>query len=126
MDPLVATAMKKAAVAWLSVDGHPPYLVWCRWLDGALYVVSGPGEQSAPGLAGATRAVVTGRGDHGGRIVAWPAAVTAVAPGTAQWAAAVPALAARRLNSAPAAELTARWAGSCRVSRLAPIEAPPA
>ena len=46
--------MKRAAVAWLTVPGQPgPYPVWCLWLDGALYVVSGPGEQPAPGLAGA-------------------------------------------------------------------------
>ena len=45
---------------WLA--GQP---VWCRWLDGALYVVHGPGEQPAPPLALST-VDVSVRGDHGG------------------------------------------------------------
>ena len=28
----------------------PTYLVWTAWLDGALLVVGGPGEQQTPGL----------------------------------------------------------------------------
>src|SRR5262249_56744548 len=57
--PLVDEAMKKAAIAWLSVEtgrtdegrlpraSGPtgrPYPVWCLWVDVALYLVSGPGE----------------------------------------------------------------------------------
>src|SRR5207248_4638873 len=67
MHPLVEEAMKKAAIVWLSTGGRP-YGVWCLWVDDALYVVSGPGEQPAPGLAEATGALVTARGDHGGRV----------------------------------------------------------
>src|SRR5262245_4628840 len=109
--------MKKAAVAWLTVPGHGTYPVWCAWSDGGLQVVSGPGEQPARGLAATDEATVTARGDHGGRIVSWRAVVTRLKPGTAQWDAFVPALAARRLNSAPAAALVQRWAASCVVSR---------
>jgi hypothetical protein len=94
MHPLVAEAMKKAAVAWLEVDGHDPYAVWCAWAEGGLTVVSGPGEQPAPGLADAERAVVIARGDHGGAIVAWRAAVSRVDPASAEWSELVPALAA--------------------------------
>ena len=102
-------AVKKAAVAWLAVPGGgPSYLVWCAWLGGSLLVVSGPGEQAAPGLADTPTAEVTLRGDHGGRIVTWTAAVTQ--------------LAGKRLNGAPA--IATAWAGRCVVSRLTPADAP--
>ncbi|MFI9526418.1 MULTISPECIES: hypothetical protein [Micromonospora] len=114
--------MKKAAVAWVNVPGGPAYAVWCLPLEGALFVVSGPGEQRAPGLADADRAEVTLRGDHGGRIVTWPARVTRVRPGTDAWETAAPLVAAKRLNApGPTADLVARWAAEgCALSRLSP------
>jgi hypothetical protein len=122
--PLVDEAMKKAAVVWLTVAGAgPAYPVWCLWIDGALYVVSGPGEQATPELS--DTAVVTARGDHGGRIVSWPAAVSRLAPGTEEWDAVVPQLAGKRLNASGTNEQTVtRWATSCVVSRLAPAGEP--
>jgi hypothetical protein len=118
MQPLVTEAMKKAAIAWLGVDGQPPYAVWCLWVADALYVVSGPGEQPAPGLADASTVEVSARGDHGGRIVTFRAAVTRV-PGDDP---ALPQLAAKRLNSASAEALVARWGTDNVVSRLEPLE----
>ena len=41
MEALVGEAMRKAAVAWLTVPGRPAYPVWCHWIDDALYLVSG-------------------------------------------------------------------------------------
>ncbi|MBM0239248.1 hypothetical protein JNW88_22720, partial [Micromonospora sp. ATA32] len=79
---LVDEAMKKAAVVWVTVAGGPALALWCVPLEGALFVVSGPGEQDAPGLADTAEARVILRGDHGGQIVTWPAAVTRVRPGT--------------------------------------------
>ncbi|MFD0788068.1 hypothetical protein ACFQZ8_29510, partial [Micromonospora azadirachtae] len=52
--PLVDEVIKKAAVVWVSVSGGLARALWCAPLEGALLVISGPGEQSAPGLAGAT------------------------------------------------------------------------
>jgi hypothetical protein len=125
MDGLVDEAMKKAAVAWVSVAGQPPLALWCLPLTGSLYLVSGPGEQSAPGIAQAAEASVTLRGDHGGRIVTWPAQVARVEPGTEEWAGVVPQLAGKRLNAPATAEaLAARWAGECVVTRLTPAGAP--
>ncbi len=126
--PLVDEATKKAAVAWVGVPGGPAYALWCVPLEGALFVVSGPGEQSAPGLADATRAEVTMRGDHGGRIVTWPADVTRVRPGTDHWETVAPLVAAKRLNApGPAADLVARWAAEgCALNRLAPAGEPSA
>lgn len=121
MDVLVEEAAKKAAVAWVAVGGHPPTLVWCAWLAGALLVVTGPGEQALPGLAEAATAEVTLRGDHGGRIVTFPADVSRIAPDDEAWAELVPQLAGKRLNGAAGAEDLARtWAQACVVSRLAP------
>jgi hypothetical protein len=125
MHPLVEEAMKKAAIVWLATAGGRPYGVWCLWVDRALYVVSGPGEQPAPGLAETPEALVTVRGDHGGRILTWPAEVRRVEPGSEEWGTVVPQLAGKRLNvSGTAEETVARWAAECVVSRLTPAGEP--
>jgi len=123
--PLVDEAIKKAAVAWVAVDGGPALALWCVPVDGALHFVSGPGEQSAPGLADAATATVTLRGDHGGQIVTWPAEVTRVRPDSEQWATIAPQVAAKRLNaSGSTADLVERWAAECVISRLSPAGDP--
>jgi hypothetical protein len=119
--PLVDEAMKKAAVAWVAVGDRAPVALWCVPLGAALYVVTGPGEQSAPGLAEAREARVILRGDHGGRIVTWAAAVSRVDPDSDDWRANAPLVAAKRLNaSGGPAEVADRWAGSCVLTRLTP------
>lgn len=124
-NPLIEEAMKKAAIAWISVDGAPATLVWCLPAEGALWVVTGPGEQDLPGLAGADLAEVTLRGDHGGRIVTFPASVARLDPAGEEWSAVVPQLAGKRLNAPLAAEaLAARWASECTVSKLTPTGDP--
>ncbi|MFV2103348.1 hypothetical protein [Micromonospora sp. LOL_024] len=113
--------MKKASVAWVAVAGGPSLALWCVPLEGALFVVTGPGEQSAPGLAEASEAQVTLRGDHGGRIVTWPARVTRVTPGGEEWETLAPLVGAKRLNARGATvDLVARWAAEgCTLLRLA-------
>lgn len=124
-DPLVSEALKKAAVAWVSVDGGPALALWCLPIDDALYIVSGPGEQAAPGLAYADEARVSLRGDHGGRIVTWPAEVTRVDPRSEEWTTVVPQLAGKRLNApGSATALAERWAAECSVNRLTPAGGP--
>ncbi|MFI6261911.1 hypothetical protein [Micromonospora sp. NPDC051006] len=124
--PLVDEVIKKAAVAWVSVSGGPAVALWCATLEGTLVVISGPGEQAAPGLADATQAQVTMRGDHGGRIVTWPARVSRVRPGGAEWETLAPLVAAKRLNaSGPTVELVRRWADDgCALNRLTPAGEP--
>ena len=123
--PVVAEVMKKVAVAWVSVDSGPAYAVWCLTVDDALYVVSGTGEQPAPGLATASAAAVTARGDHGGRIVTWPVTVARVLPDSGEWETVAPQLATKRLNATGTAEaLVARWAAECAINRLAPDGSP--
>lgn len=124
--PLVDEALKKAAVAWVRVPGGPALALWCVPLDGALFVVSGPGEQTAPGLATATEAEVTLRGDHGGRIVTFPARVSRVEPGSELWEATAATVAGKRLNAAGStADLVQRWAtDGCALNRLVPAGTP--
>jgi hypothetical protein len=124
MHPLVSEAMKKAAIVWISVAEQPAYGVWCLWIDDALYVVSGAGEQPSPGLPKAPVVAVTARGDHGGRILTWRARTERVKPGTELWEAVVPQLAGKRLNGPGAEELARRWAAQCVVSRLVPTGEP--
>jgi hypothetical protein len=115
---LIEEAAKKAAVAWLSVAGAgPAYLVWTAWLDGALLVVSGPGEQATPGLAEGATVQVSLRGDHGGRIVDWPARASTVDPADEL----LPQLAAKRLNAPGTTdEVVRRWCEANTVYRLDP------
>jgi hypothetical protein len=123
--PLVDEAMKKAAIAWISVDGAPARAVWCLPAEGALWVISGPGEQDAPGLASASGAHVMLRGDHGGRIITWPAAVSRLDPASEEWTELAPQLAGKRLNAPLAAgELVARWAAECTIHKLTPAGEP--
>lgn len=124
--PLVDEVIKKAAVVWVSVSGDPARALWCAPMEGALLVISGPGEQTAPGLAEATGAHVTMRGDHGGRIVTWPARVDRVLPGTEEWETVAPLVAAKRLNApGSATDLMQRWADDgCALTRLTPAGDP--
>jgi hypothetical protein len=119
---LVDEAIKKAAVAWVAVGDGPALALWVLPVDGALAVVSGPGEQAVPGLAEASRATVRLRGDTGGLIVAWDAGVERLEPGTEDWDTVAPQLAGKRLNaSGTANELVARWADTgCAIVRLRP------
>jgi hypothetical protein len=122
--PVVDEAIKKAAVAWIAAGDGPALGLWCMPLEGSLVVVSGPGEQGAPGLAEAQTATVRLRGDTGGLIVIFEAAVERLAPGSEDWTTIAPQLAAKRLNAPGSAEaLVARWAeAGCAVVRLTPAE----
>lgn len=123
MHPLVAEAMKKAEIAWITTDTRPAYPVWCLWIDDALYLVSGGDEQPAPGLASATVAIVSARGDHGGRIVAWTASVSVVSPEGGTWADITTQLAGKRLNASGTSQaLIDRWAAQSVVIRLVPVD----
>jgi hypothetical protein len=116
-------AMKKAALVWVSVSDGPALALWCMPLDGSLILVSGPGEQHAPGLAEASKATVRLRGDNGGLIVVSEMTATRLRPGSEEWTTTAPQLAGKRLNSSGTAEqVVARWADTdCAVVRLTPV-----
>ena len=133
---LVAEATKRAGVVWLTVspDGAA-FPVWHIWrtvgsgLDppppGAAYLVTGPGEQPAPGLGAADRVTVTVPSkDSGGALVTWTASVRQVNPGSAEWAAVIGPLVAGRLNAVLGpgeASPADRWARSGTVFCLTPV-----
>ncbi len=124
MHALVAEAMKKAAIIWVSTAAdQPPYPLWCFPIDDALYLVTGGDEQPAPGLTGVDVATVSARGDHGGRIVSWQARVEPVVPGSETWTEATPALAGKRLNASGTVDaLVTKWSTAATVLRLVPID----
>ncbi len=126
-DPLIEEAAKKAAIAWVAVDGGFDYAVWCLPLDTGLVVVTGPGEQDLPGLETASAVTVSLRGDHGGGIVQYPVIVERVRPESDLWETVTPLLASKRLNASGTAEdLIARWARECAVWSLSPAGDPSA
>jgi mutator protein MutT len=99
---LVAEATRRTGVVWLTVPGQQcAHVAWHLWRDppGAAYVVTGPGEQPLPGLAGAARVTVTVPSKESrGALVTWTAAVTRVDPGSAEWDEVIGPLRAARLN----------------------------
>jgi hypothetical protein len=117
-------ALKKAALAWVSIGDGPALGLWCMPLDGSLIMVSGPGEQHAPGLPDAATATVRLRGDNGGLIVVSDMTVTRLLPGSPEWETIAPQLAQKRLNaSGTFDDLVARWVGAgCAIVRLTPPE----
>ena len=137
---LIAEATRRTGVIWLTVPpSRTAFPVWHIWRTagdagpgtadppppGAAYLVTGPGEQPAPGLAAAGRVRVTVPSKQsGGALVTWTAAVHRVEPGSAEWDAVIGALAAGRLNAVlgPGEISPAdRWARSGTVFCLAPV-----
>jgi hypothetical protein len=122
---LIAEATKRAGLVWIAIAGQGrPRPAWHVWRAGAAYVLTGPGEQPLPGLAGAGRVtvIVAGR-PSGGTPVTWPATVSRVEPGSAEWDDVIGPLVAGRLNAVlPPGETSPaqRWARSGAVFRLAP------
>lgn len=129
---LIAEATKRAGLIWIKAGTGRPYPAWHVWHpagpDGAAYVLTGPGEQPLPGLAGARRATVLVRSkDTGGLVVTWTAEVSQVVPESPEWDAVAGQLLAGRLNpggTSPAGH----WAATGTVFRLRPVDAgqPPA
>ncbi|MFC8510394.1 hypothetical protein ACFU3J_30555 [Streptomyces sp. NPDC057411] len=119
---LVEEATKKSGLIWVRGQAPAARALWHVWLDGAALVVGdGPGEQPLPGLVDGGTAEVTVRSkDKGGRIVAWTAAVSELAPRGEAWEAAVAELKGKRLNAHDGEAMPERWARECRVVRLEP------
>jgi len=137
---LIAEATRRTGVIWLTVPpsrtAFPVWHIWRAAVDagpgtaeppppGAAYLVTGPGEQPAPGLGAAGRVRVTVPSKHsGGALVTWTAAVRRVDPRSAEWDAVIGALAAGRLNAVlgPGESSPAdRWARSGTVFCLTPV-----
>jgi len=130
---LIAEATKRARVIWLTIGSGRPRPAWHIWRPaagpdspGAAYLVTGPGEQPLPGLAGTGQVTVSvPAGRDGGQALTWTAAVTRVPPGSEEWDAVIGPLVAGRLNAVLTGEETSpapRWARSGAIYRLAPVD----
>ncbi|GAA4565512.1 hypothetical protein [Planotetraspora kaengkrachanensis] len=112
--PVIEEGAKKSGVVWIGRR-----LAWHAWHDGAIYVVTGGGEQDLPGLTEADETEVTLRSkDNGAELVRFAASVEIV--DQAAEPDAIAALAKERLNAPDASGLTARWAAHSTVVRLTP------
>ncbi len=124
LSTLLAEALAKSSVCWVGRPGDAR-AAWFATLDGAVLLVTGPGEQRLPNLAEDTLILLRSK-DSGGRLLAVNAAVRVLDPADPEWAPAVTALAAERLNATD--DLTDRWRESGTVYTLrpygAPVEAP--
>jgi hypothetical protein len=125
-------------LVWLTIpEQDRPVPVWHIWRPvtgsgapeppppGAAYLVTGPGEQPAPGLATAGQVTVTVPSKQaGGTLVTWTAGVRRVNPGSAEWAAVIGPLVAGRLNATLVPGETSpaeRWAATAAVFCLTPV-----
>jgi hypothetical protein len=122
---LVAEGCTRSGVVWLRAEGAARHrLAWHVWHENAVHVVAGGGEQELGRLEGFVEVVVPSH-DVRSRLVTVTAWAVPLSPGTAAWALAVQALAAKRLNdrSDPARpeEQRDRWARHATVTRLEPV-----
>lgn len=122
---LVEEACKKSGLLWIAVPGLRDRVVWHVWQEfdgqGAVYLVTGGGEQNVPGLSNGQIVRVTVRSkDKGGRLATWSGLVGRVEPDSAEWAAVVPTLHAKRLNATDGEAQPERWAAHSVVFRIAP------
>jgi hypothetical protein len=112
---LIDEAMKKSGIVWVDADtpsSRPgPQAVWYVWLDRAVYVLTGQGEQPDPGLGGAASARVSARSkETRAALVEWVGTPARVSPTDADWDQIAAALAKARLNLPEPATAPQRWA----------------
>jgi hypothetical protein len=122
LQALVAEAMKRSALCWISYPGSDrSWPIWHVWVEGSALVVCGGPEQRLPGIEHVAHVVVTARAkDSRARLVSWVAEVDVEEPGTERWQAAAELLKAERLNAPRASELIDTWAAEATIIRLTP------
>ena len=114
--------MRRSAIAWVLPDGDDrAYPVWYLWHGGAMYAVSGGGEQDLPVCERAT-VIARSKEQPAERAGSWPAAVASVEPGSALWAEVTPLLQERRLNAVDGEGQAQRWAQESVVQALRPVD----
>jgi len=122
---LVEEACKKSSLLWIAVPGLRDRAVWHVWQEfdghGAVYLVTGGGEQNVPGLSNGQLVRVTVRSkDKGGRLATWSGLVGRVEPHSPEWAEVVPTLHGKRLNARDGEAQPERWAAHSAIFRIAP------
>lgn len=125
---LVEEATKKSGLIWVRGREGQSRSLWHLWHGGAVCLVGdGPQEQPLKGLGltdGGSATVSVRSKEKGGRLVAWPARVRELEPGSDLWQETVGELKAKRLNAPDAGTIADRWARECRVLRLEPAGGP--
>jgi len=123
---LVEEAVKRSSLVWVRVRSEPPagfaQPMWHVWHDGSAYVLTDGIEQPLPAGVepGGQVEVIVRSKDKGSRLVSWVADVVAVEAESAEWAAVVPDLQAKRLNLPDGDRAPVRWARESHLWRLAP------
>jgi hypothetical protein len=118
---LVDQGCRRSGVIWVRpFDDGRLRPAWHHWDGAAVLLVSGPGEQSLPGLTGLVEVVVPNK-VTGARLVTFAARAEHLSPDTAPWHEAATALSAVRLNGPGPTAQVAAWAGTCLVTRLVPL-----
>jgi hypothetical protein len=125
-DPLVAEAAAKSDLLWVRPAAEAAgggsgraWPAWHVWLEGAAYVVSGPGEQTLPPLDGEVELILRSK-DTWARLVTVRAAASTVSPQDPGWAEVATALKGKRLNAPEPDALLDRWAAANTITRIAP------
>ncbi len=119
---LVSDLAKKSGLLWIAARDHT-YPVWHEWVDDAVCVVGGGGEQPLPEVQDADIVLLLLRSKSNRHLVATvEAAVETVRPDTPDWEPVTSALKAGRLNLPDSDGAIERWARESRVLRLVPRE----
>ena len=116
---LLAEAAAKSGLLWIRPAGQDrSWPAWHVWHEGAVVVVSGPGEQDLPDLSGPVELLLRSK-DTGQRLLRVPAVATVLPEDDERWEPAAHALAASRLNSTTSpARLPERWRGHNPITEL--------
>jgi hypothetical protein len=123
-------ALKKSTVVWVSVedaDGGTGRAVpaWYGLSDGRVYVLTGGSEQHIPGLADASRVVLTARSkDQQSRVAEVEASARVIDGKDPLYAKLVPVLLPRRLNLRDGDAAADRWRKECSLVELTPTSVP--
>lgn len=127
----VDAALAKSTIAWLAVpqdDGMEiTKPIWYGYDQGRVYVLTGPGEQEIPGLAGASKHVrlIVRSKDIQSR-VGDVGCVSQTLPKDAEWdRIARDVLVGRRLNLRDGEKAPERWKRDCEIVMLTPVIASP-
>jgi hypothetical protein len=119
MTALVGEAASKSSLLWVRPTPERAWPAWYIWRDPSAYVVSGPGEQQLPPLAGPVDLILRSK-DTWARLLTLRASATTVAPDDPDWPEIAAALKLDRLNAPDPDGLLARWAATNTITRLTP------
>lgn len=117
---LVAELAKKSGLLWVSYGGHSRP-VWHEWVEPAVCVVSGGGEQPLPGIAEQSTVTLLLRSKTTRFLIASAeATVEVLTPASEHWDDVTMALRNGRLNLPDRDTAVDRWARDSVVVRLLP------